>query len=83
MSKVSSNSPQGQGKTVAAVSEQSSPNKPSRPGWLEIVVGLVIYAIVGFGGQLAHPGEITRVFDQPVQPGSTVTVALAVQRNPS
>nr|WP_250124898.1 SDR family NAD(P)-dependent oxidoreductase [Chroococcidiopsis sp. CCMEE 29] len=26
---------------------------------------------------------IARVFGQPVQPGSTVTVALAVQRNPS
>ncbi|GAP99900.1 DUF2808 domain-containing protein [Leptolyngbya sp. NIES-2104] len=35
------------------------------------------------GGQPARPGEITLVFDQPVQPGSTVTVALAVQRNPS
>ncbi len=50
MSKAPSNSSQGQGKTVAAVSEQSSPNKPSRPGWLEIVVGLVVYAIVGFIG---------------------------------
>jgi len=27
--------------------------------------------------------EIARVFGQPVQPGSTVTVALTVQRNPS
>jgi hypothetical protein len=50
MSKVPSNSPQRQGKTLAAVSEQSSPNKPSRPGWLEIIVGLVVYAIVGFFG---------------------------------
>jgi uncharacterized protein len=49
MSKVSSNSPQGQGKTVA-VSEQSSHNQPSRPGWLEIIVGLVVYAIVAFVG---------------------------------
>lgn len=35
------------------------------------------------GGQPAHPGEVTLVFDQLVQPGSTVTVALAVQQNPS
>ncbi len=35
------------------------------------------------GEQPANPGEVTIVFDQPVQPGNTVTVALAVQRNPS
>jgi hypothetical protein len=35
------------------------------------------------GKQPANPGEVTIAFDQPVQPGSTVTVALAVQRNPS
>ena len=52
MSKVPSNSPQGQGKTVAAVSEQSSPNKPSRPGWLEIIVGLVVFGAVARGGVL-------------------------------
>lgn len=34
------------------------------------------------GEQPANPGEVTIVFDQPVQPGSTVTVALAAQRNP-
>lgn len=34
------------------------------------------------GEQPANPGEVTIAFDQPVQPGSTVTVALAVQRNP-
>ncbi|HEY9884013.1 MAG TPA: DUF2808 domain-containing protein, partial [Thermosynechococcaceae cyanobacterium] len=32
--------------------------------------------------QPANPGEVTIVFEQPVQPGSTVTVALAVQSNP-
>ncbi len=52
MSKVPFNSPQGQGKTFAAVSEQSSPNKPSRPGWLEIVVGLVVFSAVARGGVL-------------------------------
>ncbi|MBD2070649.1 CPBP family intramembrane metalloprotease [Leptolyngbya sp. FACHB-671] len=52
MSKVPFNSPQGQGKTFAAVSEQSSPNKPSRPGWLEIVVGLVVFGAVARGGVL-------------------------------
>ncbi|MBD2072352.1 CPBP family intramembrane metalloprotease [Phormidium sp. FACHB-592] len=52
MSKVPSNSPQGQGKTFAAVSEQSSPNKPSRPGWLEIIVGLVVLGAIGIGGAL-------------------------------
>lgn len=35
------------------------------------------------GEQPANSGEVTIAFDQPVQPGSTVTVALAVQRNPS
>lgn len=47
MSKVSSNHPQ---KPPDAASEQSALNKPSRPGWLEIVVGLVVYAIVAFVG---------------------------------
>ena len=32
--------------------------------------------------QPANPGEVTVVFEQPVQPGGTVTVALAVQSNP-
>ncbi|PSB24430.1 DUF2808 domain-containing protein [Stenomitos frigidus] len=35
------------------------------------------------GEQPVNPGEVTIVFDQPVQPGSTVTVALAAQRNPT
>ncbi|MBD2021162.1 DUF2808 domain-containing protein [Leptolyngbya sp. FACHB-36] len=35
------------------------------------------------GAQPANPGEATIVFDPPVQPGSTVTIALAAQRNPS
>jgi hypothetical protein len=48
MSKVSSNSP-GSFPTLAAFSEQPAPNKVSRPGWLEIVVRLVVYAIIGFG----------------------------------
>lgn len=52
MSKVPSNHPQGQGKIFAAVSEQSSPNKPSRPGWLEIIVGLVVFGAVARGGVL-------------------------------
>ena len=34
------------------------------------------------GKQSSNPGEVTIAFDQPVQPGSTVTVALAVQHNP-
>lgn len=42
MSKMSSNHPQ---KPPAA----SEPNKDSRPGWSEIIVGLVVLAIVGFG----------------------------------
>lgn len=41
------------------------------------------FAFASTGGQPARPGEVTLVFDQPVQPGSTVTVALAVQQNPS
>ena len=34
------------------------------------------------GAQPANPGEATIVFDQPVQPGNTVTIALPVQKNP-
>jgi uncharacterized protein len=48
MSKVPSNYPQQAGKPPIASSVQ--PNKPSRPGWLEIIVGLVVYLIVGFVG---------------------------------
>ena len=33
--------------------------------------------------QPANPGEVTIVFDQAVQPGNAVTVALAAQSNPS
>lgn len=43
MSKVPSSYPQ---KPSAAI----APNRVSRPGWLEIIVGLVVYLIVGFGG---------------------------------
>ncbi|NJN10076.1 MAG: CPBP family intramembrane metalloprotease [Richelia sp. RM2_1_2] len=46
MSKVPSNYPQQPGNSL----ERSAPNKPSRPGWLEIIVGLVVYLIVGFVG---------------------------------
>ncbi|BDA70149.1 Abortive infection protein [Calothrix sp. PCC 7716] len=46
MSKVPSNYPQQPGNSL----ERSTPNKPSRPGWLEIIVGLVVYLIVGFVG---------------------------------
>jgi hypothetical protein len=35
------------------------------------------------GNQPPKEGEVTIVFDQPVQPGSTVTVTLAAQQNPS
>ncbi|PSB34366.1 DUF2808 domain-containing protein [Stenomitos frigidus] len=35
------------------------------------------------GSQPANPGEVTVVFDQPLQPGSTVTVAIAANANPS
>ena len=48
MSKVPSNYSQQPGHPPAASSVH--PNKVSRPGWLEIVVGLVVYAIVAFVG---------------------------------
>jgi hypothetical protein len=35
------------------------------------------------GNQPANPGEATIVFDQPVLPGSTVTISLAAQKNPT
>ncbi|MBD2448064.1 CPBP family intramembrane metalloprotease [Nostoc sp. FACHB-152] len=47
MSKVSSNHPQKPGKLPVA--SLVLPNKVSRPGWLEIAVGLVVFAIIGFG----------------------------------
>jgi len=34
-------------------------------------------------GGAAKPGEITVVFEQPVQPGNTVTVAIAAKANPN
>jgi uncharacterized protein len=48
MSKVPSDYAQHPRQPPIASSVQ--PNKPSRPGWLEIVVGLVVYAIVAFVG---------------------------------
>jgi membrane protease YdiL (CAAX protease family) len=47
MSKVSSNHPHKSGNPPAASSNRL--DKVSRPGWPEIVVGLVVLAIVGFG----------------------------------
>ncbi len=47
MSKAPSNHPLKTGKPRAASSVL--PHKVSSPGWLEIAVGLVIFAIVGFG----------------------------------
>jgi hypothetical protein len=35
------------------------------------------------GSQPTKPGEVTIVFEQPVQPGNTVTITLAAQQNPS
>jgi uncharacterized protein len=49
MSKMSSHHPQRTGKPPAS-SERFVPNKVPRPGWLEIVVGLVVYAIIAFVG---------------------------------
>jgi uncharacterized protein len=46
MFKVPSNYPQQPGNSL----ERSAHNKPSHPGWLEIIVGLVVYLIVGFVG---------------------------------
>ncbi|WP_138499726.1 DUF2808 domain-containing protein [Nostoc sp. PA-18-2419] len=40
-------------------------------------------ASIGGNDQPSTLGEAIVVFDQPVQPGSTVTVALAAQKNPS
>jgi len=48
MPRVSSNHLRESGKPPSASSARSS--KTSRPGWPEIIVGLVVYLIVGFGG---------------------------------
>ncbi len=50
MSHVSSDHPRESGKTPAASPDRSAPDKLSRPGWPEIAVGLVVLAVVGFGG---------------------------------
>jgi membrane protease YdiL (CAAX protease family) len=48
MPRVSANHLRESGKPPSASSARSS--KTSRPGWPEIIVGLVVYLIVGFGG---------------------------------
>lgn len=48
MSKVSSNHSHKPGEPPATSSART--NKVSRPGWPEIIVGLVVYLIIGFGG---------------------------------
>jgi hypothetical protein len=35
------------------------------------------------GSQPTKPGEVTIVFDKPVQPGSKVTVTISAKQNPS
>ncbi len=50
MSYVSPDHPLESGKTPAASSARSAPNKLSRPGWPEIVVGLIVFAAVAVGG---------------------------------
>jgi hypothetical protein len=42
---------------------------------------MIPLASVG-GTQPMNPSEVTVVFDQPVQPGSTVTVAIEAKENP-
>lgn len=48
MSKVSYDHPHKPGKPPATSSSRTS--QTSRPGWPEIIVGLIVYLIVGFGG---------------------------------
>ncbi|MEP0970196.1 CPBP family intramembrane metalloprotease [Leptolyngbya sp. SLC-A1] len=67
MSKVSSDHPQ---KTPAA----SAPNKVSRPDWLEVVVGLVVCAIVGYGGG----SQLSRLGLDPVVYGLVFTALSGV-----
>lgn len=50
MSPVSTYDPRGSGTSPAAASEPAALEKVSRPGWPEIVVGLVVCAAVAFGG---------------------------------
>jgi len=47
MSQVSSRHPRESGKTLAT--SPARPNKPSRPGWPEIIVGLVVLGAVAVG----------------------------------
>ncbi len=39
--------------------------------------------LASVGGEAPAPGEATLVFDQPVAPGSTITIALHAKRNPT
>ena len=48
MPNVSSKHPQASGTSAAASSTQ--PDKLSRPGWPEVIVGLVVIAVIGLGG---------------------------------
>jgi uncharacterized protein len=50
MSTVSSNNPQGVAATAAVPSPR--PDAVARPGWPEIIVGLVVFGTVGYGGAL-------------------------------
>ena len=49
MSQVSSNHPLQSGKTPETSSARAAPNKGSRPGWAEIIVGLVVLGAVAVG----------------------------------
>jgi hypothetical protein len=41
-----------------------------------------VIPLASIGGEEPADGEVTVVFDQPVQPGSTVTIALNAAQNP-
>ena len=50
MSQVSSDHPRGSAKIPAPSSERPAASKLSQPGWPEVVVGLVVFAVIAFGG---------------------------------
>ena len=69
MSQISSYQPWGSRKTPAASSGWPADNKVSRPGWPEIIVGLVVMAVIGFGGG----SQLGRLGLDPVATGLVFT----------
>ena len=72
MSQVSSNHSQDSGNIPAPSSER--PDKLSLPGWPEVIIGLVVFAVVGYGGG----SQLSRLGLDPVATGLVFTALSGV-----